>query len=97
MPHFPGLRTSLLPRILHTVVQDATLYFGVMFTSQLILMVFQASARVRCQSRYIPVILVLTDAIAGWSKNDPRTVSISHLPEPNVTLPAPPPDSGHIA
>lgn len=44
-PHFSGLRTHLLPRVVRTVVQDATLYFGVMFTSQFILMAFQAFAR----------------------------------------------------
>jgi len=44
-PHFHGLRTHLLSQIVRTVVQDATLYFGVMFTSQFILMMFQAFAR----------------------------------------------------
>lgn len=45
MPHFPGLRTPLLSRVIRTVVQDATLYFAVMFTSQFILMGFQAFAK----------------------------------------------------
>jgi len=44
-PQFPGFRANHLPDVLRTVVQDATLYFGVMFTSQLVFMMFQASAR----------------------------------------------------
>jgi hypothetical protein len=44
-PQFRGLRTSLLPHLSRTVVQDATLYFGVMFTSQFIMVMFQVSAR----------------------------------------------------
>jgi len=59
-PHFSGLRTHLLPRVVRTVVQDATLYFGVMFTSQFILMAFQAFARVRFQSWYLDYLVPVT-------------------------------------
>lgn len=44
-PQFPGLRMHFLSHMIRTIVQDATLYFGVMFTSQFILMIFQAFAR----------------------------------------------------
>jgi hypothetical protein len=72
-PRFSGLRNHLLPRIVRTVVRDATLYFGVMFTSQFILMAFQAFARVRFSA--FGRILILTVVIIGWYKNDPRAVS----------------------
>jgi len=46
-PRFPGPRTNvpILPYVLRTVVRDAMLYFGAMFASQLIFIMFQASAR----------------------------------------------------
>ena len=71
---FPGDRTNLLPRVLRTVVQDATLYFGFMLTSQLVLVLFQMFARVRCQLRPSEV-LTLIGVIEGWSEKNPRTVS----------------------
>lgn len=47
-----GFRTNILPQVMHTVVRDATWYFGAVFISQFIVMMFQISARVRYQPQH---------------------------------------------
>jgi len=77
-----NLRQFRIPSLLRTIVRDATHYFLVIFTSQLLLVFITILGRVRILSYLSVLSFSLADALVAFNLIRPRPVSnarIHHL------------------
>jgi len=78
-----ALRSNLyqfrIPSLLRTIVQDATHYFLVIFTSQLLLVLTLTLTRVRILSYLHVLSFLLTEALIAFNPTHPRPVSNTRI------------------